>query len=572
MHFQRPVLRALLVLTAASLSLAALGGCAEMMKAMGDATATLMTEKTQSIRNASLQASYTTNLFPRETQETGIQYFGEAWQEGKNALSLMFFKNKGVGFYALDGGSIGYRNAGTQEPFKPLPYIAYGAYIATLEGNDTAPKEIQIQSPQGENMQFTVTPAPPVKIKSVNGKATGAQVDLSKDLVLELDNPTQGNNSMLRVSLLSTVLGVKTFVDVAIVKPASRVVIPAAAFQHLSVTSSAQGFVALDQGSNFIRVERYQVRGSESLKNRAVAAFQNLGLAWSTVPVTVSGNVRDQSYIQLDGTLPVGKDKPMRYQVYSQNAFYSRPLRSGKNFGVSSLHLEGTLYEKKTTTSESTMGDYKVITTTTVTKQFPQLSDAIWDQVLQSFHSELSALLKKDYGISMTPTEKLIQSPTYAEFEEASEENTYRFIKRSYKNTKYLLARSLGKIIESASSTFASDRPPSRLMKETGTDGLISLNLNLQIATDKDDHLILIPNLNYRIDAPPHGYVVGPTSYVQGWVEGTGTPFTANDLKTGAGISRIIQQKELLAALQKSWKELESRQREAGYHAIWGVK
>lgn len=573
MPSQSVMIRGLLTVTALSLTLATTSGCAEVMKAMGDATATLLTEKTQSIANASLQVSYISNLFPRETQETGISYMGEAWQEGKNALSLIFFKNKGVGMYVLDeGGSIGYRNAGSQAAFTPLPYIAYGAYSATLAANDLAPKEIQIVSPRGETMAFTVNPAPSIKIKSINGLASNAKIDTNQDLILELDLPAQNTDSTIRVSLLSTVLGVKSFVDLAIVKPAPRIVIPAAAFKHLSVSSSAQGFVAFDPGQNYLRVERYQIRGSESLRSRQVAAFQNLGQSWSTAAVQLTGNARDQSSLQVDGSLPIANNKVMTYQVASQNAFYSPPLATGKKFAVSSLHVEGTLYEQSTSQSEKTSGNYRTITTTTITKEFPQLPSSVWEQVLQSFHSELSNALNKQFGIAMTPTETLLKSPTYQELEAASEENTYKFIKHSYKGSKYLLPRSIGKILETTSSTFASDRPISRLMKESGTDGLLALNLNLQIAADENNKLILIPGLNYSISAPPHGYVVGPTTYAQGWVQGTGVPFNAEQLKSVAGINQVIQQKELIAALQKSWKELDARQRTAGYHAIWGVK
>lgn len=559
--------------TIIGLSLASLGsfsGCAELMKGMGEAAGNMMTEKTASIAQAAVQASYVTNLYPRETQETGMQYLGEAWVPGKNALMMLFYKHKGAGTYDIDG-SISYRNAGTQDAPTPMVKGPFGTYSAMLEPNDTQSKEILINTSSGQKMSFNLSPAPAIKISKVNGQASAAQVDLGKDLMIEFENFKPDPNSRLKVSLLSSVLGTRTFVDVGVFKPAAKLLIPAAAFRNLSVSSSSENFVGIDTGSNFLRVERYQIKGSESLKERSVAAFQNLGQSWSTVPVSVSGNARDLSKIEIKGQMPLANNKKLFYNAYVPNAFYGRPFSSGKKFAVASLQLEGTLYEQKTTVSESYGFGYKTVTTTTITKQFPQLPDSHWDQLLQSLHSELSGLLKRQYAIEMLPTEKLMATSSYKELEEAPLENTYRFIKRSYKNSKYLLPRSLGAIVSSVSSTFASDRPMARLMKESGTDGLVSLNLNLQVASDEQDHIILIPSLAYQVYGPPNGYVVGPTTYASGSIVGTGVPFNAQDLSNPASLSRVIQLKELVSGFQQALVDLETKEKAAGYQAIWAL-
>ncbi|MEZ0371100.1 MAG: hypothetical protein ACAI44_18545, partial [Candidatus Sericytochromatia bacterium] len=495
----------------------------------------------------------------------------EAWQPGKNALQVIFFKNKGVGTYEIDGG-LSYRDAGSQGELKPLPHIAFGAYAAVLEANDTKPKEIQVKTSSGQSFTFTVTPAPSVKLARINGKAEGAEIDTSKDLVLELENPGNDPNSRLRVSLLTTVQGIKTFVDIGVFKPAARLVIPAAAFRNPAITSSAAGFVGFDPGPNFLRVERYQVRGSESLSQRPVAAFQNLGVSWSTLPVTLSGRAGDISRIELKGQTMGANQKPIRYQIAVPNAFYGRPFSAGKNFGVGSLQLEGTLYEQSTTSSEHYGYGYIAITTTTITNQFPQLPDAYWDQLLQSVNGEFASLLKKQHGINLVPTEKLMQAKTYAELEDTPVENTYRFVQRSYKGSKYLLPHSVGAVLNNVSSTFASDKPLARLMKETGTDGLVTMALHLQVAADANSKIVLIPVLNFQIYGPPNGYVVGPTTYATGQVAGTGVPYSSKELADPASLNRIIQLKDLMAGFQKALADLEAKEKEAGYQAIWALQ
>lgn len=547
--------------TAAVLGLASMGSlssCAELMKGIGEAAGNMMTEKTSSLGNAAVMASYVTNLFPRETQETGIQYLGESWQAGKNALQMIFFKHKGLGMYEIDG-SISYRNVGSKEAPKPLNKVAFGSYAAILEANDTSPKEILVQTSSGQSLDFVMTPAPAIKIAKVNGQATAASVNNEKDLTLEISNPGNDPNSRLRVSFLSTVMGIKTFVDIGVFKPAAKLVIPAAAFRNLAVSSSAENFVGIDTGPSYLRVERYQVKGSESLKQRSVAAFQNLGVSWDTVPVTVTGNARDISKISLGN-------------VHVPNAFYARPFPSAKTMSMASLQLEGSLFEQKTTTSESYGYGYKTITTTTITKQFPQLPDSHWDQLLQSLQTEVGNALKKQFNITLQPTEKVMLSKTYAELEEPPEENSYRFIKRSYKNSKYLMPRSIGGIVSSVSSTFASDRPMSRLMRDSGSDGLIAMRLNLQVAADKDDRIILIPSLEFQIFGPPNGYIVGPTTYASGLIQGQGVPFNSQELSNPASLNRIIQLKELVAGFQKTLAELDAKEKEAGYHAIWALQ
>lgn len=555
---------------AAALSVASLSGCAELMKGMGEAAANLTTEKTASISNVALKAQYITNLFPLETQETGLQYIGEAWQPGKNALVLVLYKQKGVGTYEIDG-TIGYRNAGSKDAFKPVNKVLAGSYAAILEAGDTSPKEIQIETSTGQRLSFTATPAPPVKISKINGQASGANVDLSKDVVLELENPGNDVSSRLSVSLLTTVLGVKTFVDVGNFKPASKIVIPAAAFRHPAVSASSQGFVGFDPGPNYLRVERYQVRGSETLKERTIPAFQNIGASWSTVPVTVSGGARDQSKLEVRGEMPVA-GKKFYYDAFVPNAFYGRPFSSGKNFAVASLQVDGSLLKTETFQGERYGLGYKIITTTTITKQFPQLPDGHWDQLMQTLHTDLAGWLKQKYGINMVPTEKVVKAASYAELEEPAEENSERFIKRSYKGSKHLMPASFTGALGAFSSTFASDRPLSRLMKETATDGLINLGLSLQVASDENGHIVLVPVLNYQVYGPPNGYVVGPTIYASGRVIGTGTPFSEKELSNSANLARVVQIKELMSGLQKALGELEAKEREAGYQSIWALQ
>ncbi len=556
---------AILVLGCATLSLS---GCAEMMKGISGAASGLMTEKTASLALASVQANYVTNLYPLETKEVGAEILGELWKPGQNALMVMFLKHRGIGFFEIDG-SVGWRPVGSNAALQPLKYITSGSYVAVLDAGDISPKEVVITTSTGQTMSFVVAPTTKVGIKSINGKKAGAEINLDQDLNLELDLP-KGKVGQVRVSLLSTVMTNRAFVDIGVFSAKTKLVIPAAAFRNLSVSASAENFVGIDTGANYLRVEHFEPKGMETLKQKNAAAFINLGLSWDSLPVSVSGQARDISKIEISGDMPLANGQKMKYSAFKSNAFYSPPLSAGKNFALASLSVEGSLYEQKTTTSESSSGNYRVITTTTITKEFPQLPDSHWDTLLQTLATDLGALLKK-YNIQTLATEKVVPSKAYQELEEPEDTNSFRFIRRSHKGSKYLIARSFGKLVESTSSTFAWDRPSSRLMRETGTDGLVSLGLNVQVATDQNDKIILIPVLNFRIEGPPNGYIVGPTLYAQGSVQGTGVPFSKAELSNPNAVARVVQEKELIAGLQKALDDLENKAKTAGYQAIWAL-
>jgi hypothetical protein len=169
------------------------------------------------------------------------------------------------------------------------------------------------------------------------------------------------------------------------------------------------------------------------------------------------------------------------YNFHKPNAFYGPPFSSVKKFALTSLSVRGTLRKQIVNKSSSTIGNTTTTTTTTKTWQFPQLSNAFWDQLLENIHSDITSLLKDRYGIGLIPVELVVRAPTYAELQPISDENTTVEIERTYKGTKSLIPTSFSALVGAISSTFASDRPDSRLMNELEVDGLISITLDLDL-------------------------------------------------------------------------------------------
>ncbi len=289
------------------------------------------------------------------------------------------------------------------------------------------------------------------------------------------------------------------------------------------------------------------------------------------MPVQVTGEATDISSLQAAGEFQSG-GKTFHYSAHKANAFYSPPLQMGKVFGLGSLTLSGKLFEQETSSKETTpyYANYRTITTTTVTKAFPELPNGHWDRLLETLASDIEQMLKRR-GIQMKRTAVIKQADAYAELEVPEVQNNKYAIQRSYQDGSYLTPRSVGAIVSSASSTFAYDRPLSHVMRQTNTNGLMAIHLDLQVATDDKDKIVLIPRLNYVINGPTNGFVVN-TTYAQGTVDGVGMPFSTAELqKNPAALAGVVQADALVKGLEMSLNSVEQKAQAAGYGAIWAL-
>ncbi len=558
-HTKRSIFRLLIV----PVTLITLGGCQSVMTKIGTVAGDMMTAKTADLGNIAFRAQYGANLYPKETGLAEVAAFKDDWNNKGNVISLTLQKREGLGLYQIEG-DVTYSKQG--EKPQPLPYIGVGTYGVILPESDKAPREIQIATQSGQKLSFSVKPASPVKILSINGKSSSATVDLSKDLTLELDVTKPDENSMLRVSLISAPLGMKAFSAVAIAKPAKKITIPAAAFQHPEVQGSHLNVGAFSAGDNYLRVERYSISGKDSVANFNGGAFMNVAAHWDTVAVNVTGDAE-----VVTGVEATGEVGGIKYNFYKPSAYTGRPLVSAKRFALSSLDIEGRLFKQTKSTSEKDRGDFRVITTTTITEQFPNLPESYWNSLMERIYKDIRTTVPDNTKSSFIEFSNVLSSKTYAELPAVEEEGDYKYIRYNYKGSRTLTPRSFGDI--KISSTFAMDRPNARLMKELGVDALVAANLALQVATNDDGKIILIPRMMVEIYGPPNGDIAGPVLYARGSLQGKGVPFNKEYLeKNPSDLSRIVQQKELFNAIDAGLKELEQKARKAGYHTIWALQ
>lgn len=552
-------------------------GCGPILRMIGDAAAFAITQKTNDLSPVAARIVYTTNLFPKTFDLLETDYGGDAWVEGNNTLGVVLLKRQGIGMYELDGG-VGFV-AGKGEPLV-MPYMGKGAYSATLARNDAGAKTVVLRTTSGQTAKFQLAPAKPITIKAINGKApANAVIDLAKDLVLDLAHPPGAVGTPIKVSLIATAVGQRSMVDIGVFRSANRVVVPKAAFRNLHVTASHEGAVNLERGRNLLLVERFDHR---VVKSNAVGAVELIGRAWSWAPVHVVGDWRPNLYLHHDGEMPA-EASAVAYRLNKPSAFYGPPLLPGKAIALGSLRARGTLFKQTSEESTRYSGDYKITTTTTTTLAFPNLPDGHWQRMLVALQRGLDASLKRSAGITLQPVSRLAASPTYKALEEQSDLTDSRqsmvkstvYVERTLNGSRHVFPESFAGILNSVSSTFAADRPISRMLSESRLDGVLTGNLDVQIATQKgSDKLVLVPRFQFAIFGPPNGYVVGPTSYVDGTIEATdGVPFNEEQLQADPReLERVVRLPDLLAAFEKSLKELRAKEQAEGYDAIWKLR
>lgn len=547
--------------TALSLSIISSLSILSSCQMLGKIVAEGMTDTTNSLKGIACTFSYVNNLYPKQTKTTSIDYFGNQWLEGDNAVIVSMLKKQGIGLYKINGK--------VTIDDEDIPYLANGSYVGFYEPSDLKAKKIILKTSTGEEASVTIDAPKPFNLLTVNGKKDDAEADLNSDLTLEFDDfKNLEKDEKIKVSFLMDVLGVREFIDIGIFKPAKKIKIPAAAFKNLSVVASASGVAELKAGSNYIKVERFKVKKE---RIAGLAASQAISMSWSTKPVELKGSSTQNINIEVKGNIgDKSKEDYMTYSFNKPNAFYGKPFSKAKKLAIYSLSVRGLLKNVQTNTSTSTVGNIQTTTTTTTTRQFPKLPDAYWDQLLNNSYKDLEKVLK-EMNIELVSVDKVLKAKEYSFIEEIEEENSEQNIVKKYKNTKALMPTSITGLLGNISSTFANDRPEVRLMDELGVDGLVGLSIDLFI--DKNSEFIkLIPTMSIRVIGGSNGYAVGPVTYTNGHISGAGVPFSQKEFSDINALNRITRKDDMMKLLSKGIKELAKKEKEMGYEAIWSLQ
>lgn len=538
--------------------------CATVQQQIGKVALKFMTKKEADFSNIAAIGQYQTNVY---AADVGITTLGtEDWEEGENLVGVQLVKPAGaIGVIALDGTI----TVNGQE----AKSYGGGAYYARFDANDRSPKTVTLTSSNGETTEFEISSLPSISIKSVNGSSTSATIDLNSDLEIELEYDASAQGKRVIVSLITSAVGAKGFANFQSTIIGSKITIPADAFKHKHINGG--GPTGKDV-TNWVKgVNHLQVMILESDRSNADQPFDYFKKdmrSFDTVPVNVTGDVEGRAWVRISGDSKESSGE-FKYSASTSNAWYARPLDTNINrIGISSLSVSGTLYKKEVETSErdNYLTGYREITTTTTTFQFPELDDQYWNQFLENIYGDLTSMLTNDYGASVVDVNEITSNSIYDEFYTPQDENSKEYIAKNLRNTKRLVANSLGEILgDRTTALIADDGTSSRLIRDMNMDALMDIVINYQVAGGKDNTIVLLPNVSYRVSGQTQGFEGTSNVWFQGNIQGPGVSFSESEFSDLNALNRIGQKDVIVKLIKQSVKELSEEQNKFGYQTVW---
>ena len=539
---------------------------------IGALAGNLMTSTAKELDGIVAKTYIICGVYPPEINTSEAKYFPKGTIEGDYIVGVTFMKGSGLGMYKLDGE--------VTCDGQPMEYVSLGSYLAAFREPFSEPKEIRIKASDGDEATFVLYPIPQVEILSVNGESSLPILDLSEDIKLTYTNPPGSENTRIKISLITDVAGARALNHFAEFDaksdPIVTLTIPKEALSNPEISGSIKGVGNYNKGENFLIVERELITEKDKMgEEQQLGDLQTAelkGTSYATIPVIVKGKQDESVYSSIK--IKQKTDHGIGYTFYKPNANTGIPFSKGSTFGLASFTLEGTTYKTETSTSERYgYGNTRIITTTTTTYQFPQLPDSHWEYVMDKIYSELEAFMKAEYNITFVDVETMTSNSNYSTLFPAADNNNERIIKTSYKGTQRTAARSLGEILGSVSSNQTSDNTTINMMKETGVDGLMSLNMQFQIAGNNKGNVVLIPSLTININGRDEDNNNKAGTYANGYiVKTTGVPFNTDQvISSPEALAKACSADELILSLKDGIRQLRSKEIDLGYDKIWNI-
>jgi hypothetical protein len=436
---------------------------------------------------------------------------------------------------------------------------------------------------------FTIAPSKKqLKVISINGQKDNISLDLTKDVIIELEETRIPENTILQVGLAINQVGIKSIVRAAFIRNGSKLTIPAAVFRNMDFAPGLG--VLYNYDKSFLSVD------VNSIENAT-----NVSGAFTSVQYT--SNYSDGKFVTVAknpilnlGLTAKGEDKlkdgEMSYEFLKPNAFRSRPAEHIKKIGVMSFGISGnTTFEYKFTLIKSNK-ENNVTTTTKVT--FPQQTNEIWDAVLEKMYPEIMSIVKSEFNApEVLPLEAITQTAGYKSVEMFSKAdfNTPASFSKSYRN---------GKILNEVPKEYKA-----RIMKESGADAIMTLKLDLVAAAEKtkveeakkSDFGVIVPKLTFEIVGKPK-FDGDEMKYVTGTITGKGIPADEIGLEvtihdpgniilskwdvntkrkvgtiTPERLDKLIRKSDLLKEFAKALKEIRDKEKTNNdYTTVWNLQ
>jgi hypothetical protein len=292
--------------------------------------------ETPNLDDVDVLASVGTNIFPKDLGLATNDFLKGEWIDNGDFTMLMLSSPNGFQFFKY-AGTIKLNG-------KELKHQSFGIHTA-VEAPNSGNKKISFEKNGVEEGSFTVPPpSKNIQLISINGAKSSVNIDLTKDVVLELANFSTIPESLIRVDIVTSIIGMRSLTMAAYVKPAAKVVIPAAAFRNLETQNKGTGFK-----NSYLMVSDQQlvksVAQSGVFKEPVIAVTGSNAGMW----VNVTNSPEIAKGITFSDIEKVNGSE-LEVSVKKLNAAYAMPLSFAKKIAVASMSIQGTtqLYESKT--------------------------------------------------------------------------------------------------------------------------------------------------------------------------------------------------------------------------------
>ena len=532
-------------------------GCAALLSQLAKTMAP-PAQATSTLNDVVLTTVLESNLPPAELG-TISQSFFDGWKTGGDGLVLMFTKKGGPGYYRIDGT--------VTVDGKPAEYVTIGLYSVITEAKPQ-PRHVEITTSSGEKSSFTIEPSKKrLKVLSINGEKNKPSLDLTKDVVVELEGQQLPAGTLLKVSLAINQVGVKSFYEVANVRYQPKLTLPAAAFRNINIKPGASLLYGYD--NSFLSVAVESIEDATAVSG-AIPSVQYTSGFEDGMFVSVSNEPKLNPGLNLKGT-----DKNMEYAMFKPSAFLSRPSRQIKKVGLLSLSIRGTTFHQSSESTRSSntlvMGGIANTTTTTrtvtTTLEFPRQTDESWDKLLESLYPAFMEVLTSEFNAEEVPVDKITGTEAYSSTAAFANDDTNTKVEfaRSFRKTKVLSA------FMPVSEGYGENGVNQRIMKESGADTLVTLTLDLEIAKSKKDEVLMRPRLAFEVAGKANGTKTN-TKFFTGTIDSiTGVTF-AKDI-TPAELDSVVRKSDLMNVFRKALKEMKEQEAANGdYVQVWNLQ
>lgn len=513
-------------------------GAAKMGGAM-----TGTTTSTASLESVEPMVFFNSNLVPKEVATIDQDFFN-GWKEGGDFLGVMFLPKDKSFFYKIDG-NVNFDGTKTE-------YQSTGLYTKIF-GEAKQERVFEVQTSSGQKARFNLKAKKNnIHLVSVNGKTSGAEIDMSKDFTVQVKNFSTNPGALIRLQITGQTIGLRSWYDLGYFKPAATITIPGYILKHAN-------------GKNIKFKNAYlQVSDAELMEAKDESGFYKEPLRYysgtsSVLPIKITNeaDLFEGFKINESKSFSLGK---MTAEFVKGNATTSRPFAHATTVAASTFAIKGTTYyydQKENKFLE---------TKETKTIEFPQIPDEKLDAILERMYANISTILKDELGVKILPAETVANTK---EFEDIApftnkDNNTEEHFSRAYRRLRPMA------MIVPLATTYKGEMA---LFKAAGANALLKVVLNLQVSWD--GKAIMQPILDVELLGEKNGgdFAIMPTKYFTAKITGEGYKIKGGKAVTDQVIEEIVRLDDLMTMLRGGIQQLKSKEKQNGeYERIWDLQ